>query len=111
MLINQLIPHNMFDVVDKIGANVLVFFPNTSIRASRYLSLEQSVNVLLADVNECEQTSPPPSCTDIELCVNTPGGFTCMCKPGYRKKTNEGACEGICNLNVVTIILCYVVSG
>ena len=92
---NQLIPRNMLDLLDKIEGNLLVRFPNISIRASKFSSLERSVNVLLADVNECEQTSPPHSCIDVELCVNTPGNFTCMCKSGYRKKAKEDTCEGI----------------
>src|SRR5207342_3287538 len=33
------------------------------------------------DVNEC--TTGGANCSANGVCANTPGGFTCACKPGY----------------------------
>ncbi|KAK2157060.1 hypothetical protein NP493_1917g00009 [Ridgeia piscesae] len=34
------------------------------------------------DVDECNMNTD--SCTDLQLCINTPGSFKCECKQGYR---------------------------
>ena len=35
------------------------------------------------DVDEC--TMMTDNCTEIELCQNRPGSFTCQCKEGYKR--------------------------
>ena len=46
--------------------------------------------VVLTDVDECNMNTD--SCTDLQLCINTPGSFKCECKQGYRME-NE-ICKG-----------------
>ena len=46
---------------------------------------------MVADIDECNKK--PDKCTALQLCINTPGSFTCICKKGYRM--TNGKCEGI----------------
>ena len=51
------------------------------------------------DNNECDDATAN-NCTVLQLCVNTPGGFSCSCLPGYRpSSTSLLLCEGenLCN--------------
>ena len=46
---------------------------------------------MVADIDECNKNLD--KCTALQLCINTPGSFTCVCKKGYRM--TSGKCEGI----------------
>lgn len=47
------------------------------------------------DVNECSSTSTN-NCdvTGRATCTNTPGSFTCACKPGFQGAGTAGTCKG-----------------
>lgn len=47
------------------------------------------------DVNECSSTSTN-NCdvTGRATCTNTPGSFTCACKPGFQGAGTTGTCKG-----------------
>lgn len=45
------------------------------------------------DINECIEMAN--NCTQNQLCVNTEGGFTCECKPGFRSHDGGITCQGI----------------
>ena len=53
-----------------------------------------------ADVDEC--INKTDSCTALQLCINTPGSFTCICKKGYRMPS--GTCEGITTTYLNTLM-------
>jgi len=62
------------------------------------------LNDVLADVDECANNETH-SCTDTQLCINTPGTFTCVCVTGYRM--TDGTCQGTrySDLSRLTILL------
>ena len=44
----------------------------------------------VAEINECELGTIKKSCHN---CTNFPGGYSCICRPGYRVISNS-YCEG-----------------
>lgn len=49
------------------------------------------------DVDECGEGR----CA--QQCVNTPGGFTCSCNPGYTLNNDGTTCDG----NFILLLYCY----
>ena len=43
--------------------------------------------IFFADINECSRSSPCKAPN--QICVNTPGSYRCVCKPGYAGKNCE----------------------
>lgn len=43
----------------------------------------------ITDINECLNSN---SCPANAICTNTPGSYSCRCKPGYQ--WNNGQCKG-----------------
>ncbi|XP_075758413.1 adhesion G protein-coupled receptor E1 isoform X6 [Pelodiscus sinensis] len=43
-------------------------------------------------INECSQV--PPACGPNALCLDTAGGFSCMCEPGYRSSKGDSWLPG-----------------
>ena len=43
----------------------------------------------ISDIDEC---SGNHTCDSADLCMNTPGSFTCICPPGYA--LDSGVCTG-----------------
>ena len=59
---------------------------------------------ILADNNECAQNGGLGTCA--QVCTNTPGSFSCSCKPGYTLSGYE--CNGeecICEQHPVIMLL------
>jgi len=48
--------------------------------------------VCVLDIDECSSVRPP--CTDVALCVNTPGSFDCSCPAGYKLDADQRTCRG-----------------
>ena len=48
--------------------------------------------LLLSDIDECSRIAPP-NCGEA-VCVNTPGGYSCQCEPGYNFNDKLKTCEG-----------------
>ena len=47
-----------------------------------------------SDINECDPAKPLSRC--IQMCLNTPGGYTCSCENGFKLSKDGYDCEGIC---------------
>ncbi|XP_075758384.1 adhesion G protein-coupled receptor E1-like isoform X2 [Pelodiscus sinensis] len=45
-----------------------------------------------AEINECSQV--PPTCGPNAVCLDTAGGFSCMCEPGYRSSKGDSWLPG-----------------
>lgn len=45
------------------------------------------------DINECERS--PPVCPPTEDCQNTDKSYTCNCKDGYERKSENADCTGL----------------
>lgn len=51
------------------------------------------------DIDECSSTPSVCAATAQSSCSNTPGGFTCPCKSGFRKNAAGTSCEDIPDCN------------
>lgn len=49
-------------------------------------------SLFISDVNECNDTSAPV-CAGFAECVNTDGGYECVCGPGFNGNGID-ECEG-----------------
>lgn len=46
------------------------------------------------DINECDNATTN-NCTELQICMNAPGSYSCSCRPGYRSSsTSSMLCEG-----------------
>ena len=78
--------------------------PNTDTLRSAGFSVYPLISILLylyknisfVDVNECMQGV----CYMNAMCEDTPGSYTCTCKPGYSGNGAYGNCYCKCNVNV-----------
>ena len=54
-----------------------------------------SIYLLLADIDECSDTSLH-TCDedDTATCTNNEGGYTCTCPTGYKWSDSSVSCEG-----------------
>ncbi|GIY11142.1 hemicentin-2 [Caerostris darwini] len=66
-------------------------------------SASGKVTVICEDIDEClEETH---KCTGNSTCQNTPGGYFCKCKPGYKKESgdpdalDQTPCNNLCEPN------------
>lgn len=50
-----------------------------------------SVIIISADYNECEDS--PSVCSDVEICINTPKSFQCICNLGFMRIEGDH-CQG-----------------
>ena len=55
--------------------------------------------IILTDIDECVMHD----CSDQEICINTPGTFTCECVIGYNRSGPGEQCEGELATNYYTI--------
>ena len=47
----------------------------------------------ILDVNECVEKTD--NCDNNAVCTNTPGGYSCLCKPGFTDADGDGSnCTG-----------------
>ena len=44
------------------------------------------------DINECAEGLD--DCSELQICANTDGGFTCPCVSGYQLVSDNKTCEG-----------------
>ena len=50
---------------------------------------------IILDIHQCEPNNPQHDCGTNAHCVNTDGGFTCVCDEGYMGNPQDG-CTGEC---------------
>lgn len=42
------------------------------------------------DIDECDAANGANRCGANSMCINTPGGYTCHCKPGFTGNAFKG---------------------
>lgn len=45
------------------------------------------------DIDECARLTH--DCGDNSVCINTDGGFDCVCRPGFDRINGTGVCRGV----------------
>lgn len=52
------------------------------------------MNISVIDIDECDAANGANRCGANSICINTPGAYTCHCKPGFTGNAFKG-CLGI----------------